>query len=151
MYRYHKSLLTEPTSNAATSTAADVHVEEEEGTQDSEVGDQSPQENACCVEQATILGAQFILKTRDGRKLTQVATNGIVQDTKTVLQSTIEVVQKKVLETFESEEISLTDQQLEKITSIFADEAIVNPFRGLETEYKQDKFIQSHFDYVVSH
>lgn len=145
MYRYHKPLLTGSTSNRAPSTASSV--EEEEQQQGSEDQDQS--NSSTSAESATLLGAQFILKTRDGRKLTQVATNGIIQDTKVILQSTIEVIQKKVLEVFETEEIALTDPQLEKIQSIFADETVVDPFRGLETEHKQEKFIHDHFNYVV--
>lgn len=37
---------------------------------------------------ATAIGAKFIMKTRNGRKLTQTATNGIIEDSKLLVQNT---------------------------------------------------------------
>ena len=146
MYRKHRSLLTGSTTDTASSIPATDY---EDLPQDNELEDEA---EPACVEQpnSTVLGAQFILKTRDGQKLTQVATNGIIKNTNTILQSTIELIQKRVFETFGEEEIQLTDQQREKIEDIFVDDALVNPFRGLETEYTQEKFIKENFNYVVS-
>ena len=45
-----------------------------------------------------ILGAQFIMKTRDGRKLTQVATNGIVQDAEVLVQSTVQSMERRIFD-----------------------------------------------------
>ncbi len=49
----------------------------------------------------------------------------------------------------EVKKLSANDHQVTEIESIFSDESIVNPFLGLETQYKQDQFIASHFNYVV--
>ena len=94
---------------------------------------------------AKILGAQFIMKTRDGKRLTQVAVDGIIFDTKVVLDTTLNNVEKKVLEN-----VTMTDEQKKKLKTIFSDESITNPFQGLETQYKQQSFIEEHFNFVVT-
>lgn len=80
----------------------------------------------------------------------QVATKGIVQDTRYILQSTTEALRKKVIETIKNNGMKLTDQELETISAVFSDKALVDPFKGLETEYKQEQFIRNNFNYVVS-
>lgn len=45
--------------------------------------------------------------------------------------------------------ISLTDDQLSELKTLFSDDSLVNPFKGLETVNKQEKFIQENFNYVV--
>ena len=97
-----------------------------------------------------ILGAQFIMKTRDGKKLTQVTTDGIIQDTKLMLQSTVENLERKVMEKISSLSTPVTSGELTEIRAVFSDDSLLNPFQGLETEYKQEKFIQENFNYVVS-
>ena len=152
--RNHKRLLTGSSSEGATTPAGSQVGEQEEQPENNEDGGQSTpqfQVNALepSVPEQAIVGAQFIMKHRDGRKLTQVVTNGIIQDTKIILQSTIDRVQKNVTEFIRSEKIQLTDQQLVKFAALFSDETVVNPFRELETEYMQQKFIQENFNYVV--
>lgn len=155
LYRYHKRLLTGDevlTGDETVAPGSAPDQEDQSESQDYELDDQPLQLESSASEElptSTLLGAQFILKTRDGRKLTQVATNGIIQDTKIIVQSTVEAIQKKVFEAIRNTEIPLTDQHLATIDAVFADETVVDPFRGLETEYKQEKFIQEHFNYVV--
>lgn len=95
---------------------------------------------------ATVLGAQFILKTRDGKKLTQVATDGIIADTKVMLQSTLKNLEKSIIQRIGP---TMTDVQIEEVRSVFSDKSIVNPFHGLDTQYQQQSFIQQNFNYVV--
>ena len=96
------------------------------------------------------LGAQFILKTRDGRKLTQVATNGIIiQDTTVIIESTVQTIERRIIDSIENFGIAMSDDQLAELKAVFSDEKLTNPFHGLETEYQQETFIQENFDYVV--
>ena len=54
------------------------------------------------------LGAQFILKTRDGRKLTHVATNGIIiQDTKVIIESTVQTIERRIIDSIENVGIAM--------------------------------------------
>lgn len=154
MYRYHKHhlVLSRPDSAAAESSAGDGSIltsAEQPLNDPDESNIMDDCESTQTIEEPTsqtkLLGAQFILKTRDGKKLTQVSTNGIINDTKIILQSTLEAIEKKVL----GMEPALTDAQIATVKDIFSDVTLVDPFIGLETEYKQEMFIRDHFNYVV--
>ena len=84
------------------------------------------------------------MKTRDGKRLTQVAVDGIISDTKVVVDATLRYVERNVLK-----KVTLTAEQQEELKSVFSDESITNPFQGLETQYKQQSFIQENFNFVV--
>ena len=94
--------------------------------------------------------AKFILKTREGRKLTQVAMNGVVHDVQTMLQFTLEAVEQKFLDKIKAGGVAITEEQLEDLRSVFSGPSS-NPFQGLETEYKQEAFFKENFNYVVSY
>ncbi len=87
--------------------------------------------------------AMFILKTRDGRKLTQTVTDGIVHDTKIFVERTVDMLEK-VMKRLEAME-SLRSEELSDIHSVSS-----NPFEGLESQYRQEKFFQENFNYVVN-
>ncbi len=93
---------------------------------------------------STDLGAQFILKTRDGKGLTQTTTDEILHDVKTVLQNTVKTLEQEVLKKVDDLQV-ITKEELKRI---FVDETLINPFKNLDTPYKQEKYISS---YVVSH
>lgn len=93
--------------------------------------------------------AKFILKTKEGRKLTQVAMNGVVHDVQTMVQSMLEAVEQKLLDKFKTGGIATTEEQLQDLRSVFSGPSS-NPFQGLETEYKQEAFFKANFNYVVS-
>ena len=83
MHRYHRELLSESTIPGVTVAVTDDNNESYQSTSCNlmEV-DQiivNPPSISLPPEMPARLGAQFILKTRDERKLTQVATNGIIQ------------------------------------------------------------------------
>ena len=83
MHRYHRELLNESTIPGVTVAVTDDNNESYQSTSCNlmEV-DQiivNPPSISLPPEMPARLGAQFILQTRDGRKLTQVATNGIIQ------------------------------------------------------------------------
>ena len=93
--------------------------------------------------------AKFILKTKEGRKLTQVAMNGVVHDVQTMAQSILEAVEQKLLDKFKTGGIATTEEQLQDLRSIFSGPSS-NPFQVLETEYKQEAFFKANFNYVVN-
>ncbi len=63
------------------------------------------------------------------------------------MENSISSIKLKVMN--EVKKLSANDHQVTEIESIFSDESIVNSFLCLETQYKQDQFIASHFNYVV--
>lgn len=143
-YRYHKSLLSDSNDSNASAVHSDDDNNEDDITNGSE-GDPLTAEQP--LPPPTVLGAQFILKTRDGKKLTQVAVDGIIADTKVIIESTLKNVEKKVHEAIGG--VTMTDEQTDALKAIFLDDSVTNPFLGLDTEYKQEKFIRENFNYVV--
>ena len=99
---------------------------------------------------STYVGAEFLLKTRDGQKLTQVTADGIICDTKVILQNRVEAIERAVFKKIEDLGVVVTADEEAGLRTVFSDESLVNPFVGLETEYLQEKFIREHFNYVVS-
>ena len=91
----------------------------------------------------------FILKTRDYRKLTQAALDGILEDVTELLQAHIQHVLEKILDVLNSSNVG--EQVVSAISSIFAEERFSKPFLGLETEYRQNRYFRDHFGMVVSH
>ena len=148
MYRYHKNLLN--CSSALIPTEENYHESqlEVEGTDSIECEDNSAVSEDPI--STRITAAKFILKTRDGKGLTQVATDGIIADTKLMIQSSLQYAETKVLEMIDRIGVALTEPQCQELKVIFADENVLNPFLGLDTEYQQEKFIKEHFNYVVS-
>lgn len=59
------------------------------------------------------------MKTRDGQKLTQVAMDGIIADTKVILESTLKRVQKEVLERVSGLGV-MEDEGIEELKAIFS-------------------------------
>lgn len=98
---------------------------------------------------ASMLGAQFIMKIRDGKKLTQTTTNEILSDVRIVVENTVETLKQKVLHKVNEWQV-LTDEETSELKAIFSDERTLNPFKDLGTLYRQEKFIQENFNYVVS-
>lgn len=145
MYRYHRDILNVP----VTSEASDSHEQENSREQENDsimedLGNTFNSDPPCY--SAAEIGAKFILKTRDGRKLTQLATDGIIEDSKILVQNTVEIIKlKEVMEVCEA-----TENTIAQVNSIFCDETLINPFNGLDTWYKQEKFIKDNFNYVVS-
>lgn len=145
IYRYHKDLL-----NVSVIEASSEHQNEEQGDGLEEEAPQSQEtmNTPSICESTTAIGAKFILKTRDGKRLTQTATNGIIEDSKILVQNTLDIIKRKVVTVIQNS--ATTDDILSEVDSLFSDETLVNPFSGLETPYKQEKFIQQNFNYVVS-
>jgi len=91
--------------------------------------------------------ARFILKIRDGRRLTQIVTDGIIKDIQCMLNYTIDNLKASVMETL-SDHLTIDSLAAQTIQQAFSDSKCL--FNGLETQHKQENFIQEHFNYVVS-
>ena len=150
MYRYHKELLSSP-ADTTTHVAADHVVEGsislvDHGTFEAFQDDEEIPSSSTFKE-PSVIGAEFILKTRDGKKLTQVTTNGILEDSTLLVQNTVQIIERRVLETMKSRAV---DDIVSEVQGLFCDESLRNPFHGLQTQYQQEKFIQNNFNYVAS-
>ena len=93
----------------------------------------------------TRLSAMFILKTRDGGRLTQSATNEIVSGVSELFQHTLESVCQNTLQTLKQ-----IDAGEQIVTAV--QESIMShpdPFKGLETEYLQNVYYRDNFFLIV--
>ena len=92
--------------------------------------------------------AKFILKTQEGKKLTQTVTEGIIRDTSMIIENTIQHLKEKVYA--QLKDVVGIEAHLEDLEKIFKSPEICNPFQQLQTRYQQEKYFQEHFNYVVS-
>lgn len=151
MYRFHKDHIAQYSRGASNNATLTNSSDENSPLLDPEDSVEEDQEVTADIEISTskVIGAQFILKTRDGGRLTQTATNGIVQDAKILVQNTVQTLERRVIDKVNHLGIELTDGELSELKETFHDDAL-DPFKGLDTEYKQEKFIRENFNYVVS-
>ena len=147
MYRYHRDVLNVPATVPEASSSQQEQEEEEEDGYTVEDMQIEPDFNPS-YESTTAIAAKYILKTRDGRKLTQLCTDGIIQDSKIFVQNTVDILKKKLISAIEGS--GATDTTIAEVHSILDDETLRNPFAHLDTQYKQEKFIKENFNYVVS-
>ena len=94
--------------------------------------------------------AKFILKTRDGKKITQTAMNGVVADTKILIEKAVESLESEVMKKLDEFPCLRADDK-QSIKEVFAESTAINPFDGIETRYKQEYYFKEHFNDAVSH
>lgn len=162
LYRYHRELLDITDSDNTTNVLANPTVEGYPEDQDFDnvggEGDNDLAETPQSLPSSSDLGAQFIMKTRDGLKLTQKATDSVLSDVKLLLESTMERVESEVLKKVKEvmgDGITYDVSELQKelasgLKDVFTDETLVNPFKELHTAHLQESYIAKHFNYVVS-
>ena len=95
---------------------------------------------------AVLEAAKYILKLRDGKGLTQVVTDSILGDIQTLINCTIESLEKKVMSSLVDAN-KLSSSELAQIRSLFSSTEEI--FKGINTEYKQETFFEENFSYVV--
>ena len=157
LHRQHKWILTgetnsvqeqmeeEPPSDSEFDQRLCLESDEDDGDADTTAtADRSPWN-----ESIPRLAAQFILKTREGKRLTQTAVDSIVGDITDMVSKVVNSIQRKVLAQLKSLGVVLTAEQQSGLREAFSGPE-TNPFQGLETQYKQEKFFREHFNYVVS-
>ena len=89
--------------------------------------------------------AMFVLKTRDGKRLTQAATDSILGDVTELFQSRLTAVCDSTLRILK--EADVDDSTLSTVKNAITSQC--EPFRGLETEYRQNAYIRDHFGFIV--
>lgn len=91
--------------------------------------------------------ALFLLKAREEGKLTQTALNQVVQSTSSLCDQVVSNLKAQVIRVIQKVGLNEADQKtvLDSLGGISCD-----PFEGLRTEYKQEKFYKENFNYMVS-
>ena len=98
--------------------------------------------------QSLLQAAKFILKTRDGRKLTQTAMDGIIQDTKIIVEHVVDELEQKIMKTLENLG-TITPNGISEVLCVFSNPSMRNPFEGMETQCKQEQYFRENLNYVV--
>lgn len=92
--------------------------------------------------------AEWILKIKETNKLTQTCTENILQDvthlcTSVILDLTSVVKQKLAMH-------NATPELSQDLLSVLQSDTYSEPFKGLETHYRQMKYLRESLNYVVS-
>ena len=82
--------------------------------------------------------ALFLVKTKEIRKVSQVALDGIIEDFTLILQETIQRLREEVNSCLIENGLSITT--FDGLLGIFDNQSTLNPFSELESKYKQEKF-----------
>lgn len=90
--------------------------------------------------------ALFLLKTREEGRLTQTTLDQVVQSTSSLCEQVASNLKSQVSEAIQKVGLTEADQKkvLDSLGCISCD-----PFEGLRTEYKQEKFYKENFNYLV--
>lgn len=89
--------------------------------------------------------ALFILKTTERHHLTLSTMETLAFDISSLVANAVHQVEKRV-----SAALSATDVDATVVSEICSEEAITNPFLGLETTYNQTKYFKEHLGLLVS-
>lgn len=134
VYRKHREVLHSQSVSILPQSVADCN----------EGFDEGDEEMTCDAEVAVpdvkMIGAKFLLKTREEHRIPQSTLNNIIFDMKGLWMSSIEIVRDEVKK-FMSNAIEDGDL-MKSITDSF-------PLIGLETEYLQLQYYNEHFNYLV--
>ena len=151
MYRKHKSILKYSTSLCDPQRNLCPDIENYFGAESLDTLTLHPvvTSDTTNKQHVSLEAARFILKVRDGTELTQTVMDGILRDTKNIVQCTLDVLERSVIRKLEGFTV-LSSEKIAEIRSIFTASSLRNPFAGLETYYQQEKFFQEEFNYVVS-
>ena len=94
--------------------------------------------------------AEFVIRTLEERKITQTAMNGIIKDLEEIWQMALEEIERCSIACCESAVANSRspDSRRDDLRH-FLSMDIVQPFKGLHTEYQRHKFFKDHFDFMV--
>lgn len=111
-----------------------------------ESGMEDRDEDAMDVEETRVrclrtAAAKFLLALKEQHRLTQVSINFLVDQVKLIVAGVVADIKETV-------HSKLTENGV--TTTLYECFQEVNPFEGLDTEYKQTKFYKEHFNLVVS-
>lgn len=92
--------------------------------------------------------ALFLLKTKEIRKVSQAALDGLIADFTTILQQTIHQVEYEVDAVLKENGVSISAFQ--GLRSVFNNSQTNEPFKQLHCKFLQEKFYREHFHMLVS-
>lgn len=92
--------------------------------------------------------ALFIMKTRDGKRITQSCLDGILSDVSVLYKHNLECVSSRAVEVLKG--LGATNEMLCAVKSSILSETSQAPFKGMETEALQNSLFRSEFGLVVS-
>ena len=93
--------------------------------------------------------ALWILKLKEGRKLTQSATEEILQDVTELCGGIITSLKSDIYKVLSAAGINVDD--VSGLEDLFQDESsYMKPFSKLETQYLQMSYYKSHLGFIVS-
>lgn len=93
--------------------------------------------------------ALWILKLKEGRRLTQSTTEEILSDVTELCSSIVLRLKNEVHSVLESADI--TPGNIPGLDDLFSENSsYALPFCNLQTQYKQMSYFRSHFNFVVS-
>lgn len=93
--------------------------------------------------------ALFILKTRDGRKITQTCLDGVLSDVSLLVKQNIQSRCHTTLQALKAAGASKDILEVTKST-LFGNQGEAGLFDGLKTEYLQNSHFRDNFGLVVS-
>jgi len=88
----------------------------------------------------------FLLKLKEHRHLTQVAINDIIEDCQGISTHTRDYLLATMR--VKMAEVGLDEEKTTEIEAFL--NTVAQPFDGIETFYKQEKYFAEEFGYVVS-
>lgn len=112
----------------------------ETSTDEMQILESDPKKNA----------ARFILKTRDGRKMTQTCLDGVLLDVSLLVEHNVQSICHLTLQALKSAGASQEILGIAKSSILSDNPGEANLFEGLDTEYRQNSFFREHFGLVVS-
>ena len=132
------------TNNCAESESAAVFAEEE--SHNDMPASSTPGPSIATTKSVKLEAARFILKLRDGNRLPQTVTYSILKDIQTIIDSTNDMLKRKITEYLEHVN-KLSSSEISRVQEILSSET--NIFEGLESVRNHELYIQEHFNYVV--
>ena len=93
--------------------------------------------------------ALFLLKAKEGHRVSQSALDGLIGDFSELLLATVSSVGNAVRECIKDSGIDPVT--MTKVDSIFSNQKYQMPFKGLQTAYMQQKYYAEFFNLVVSY
>lgn len=92
--------------------------------------------------------ALFILKTRDGRRITQTCLDGLISDVSLLVHQNLQYTSHCTLEALRK--AGASEEILAVAQSSILPEGGVHLFEGMDTEYLQNLYFRENFGLVVS-
>ncbi len=121
----------------------------DEGEEDDEREDNSNDSNTTPPSDPLRSTAIFLLKLKEGHKLTQAALQGVIDGTTTLWQSQLAEMHTEVCQVLTAAGIG--PGSIPGLDDVFDNEGkFGRPFAGLETSYRQIKYCKDHLGLVVS-